>query len=80
MGKFLGSAGKEGMIIKILSILGASLVINLTGLKITLPLCLLLHYSWFLHKSMPCEHSNKLDAWAVDNLAPHDVPFLSIIA
>ena len=30
----------------------------------------------FLHNSIPCKHN----AWAADNLAPLDMPFLSILA
>ena len=52
-------------------------VMSLTGLKITLILCLLLSS---LHSRTPCEHSSKLNTWAVDNLAPLDMLFLSIIA
>ena len=33
-----------------------------------------------LHNRIPCEHNNKLNAWASDNLAPLDMPFLSTIA
>ena len=47
-------------------------VISLTGLKITQLLCLLLS---FLHNRIPCMHN----VWAADNLAPLDMPFLSII-
>ena len=32
-----------------------------------------------LHNRIPCEHNNKWTAWAADNLAPLDMPFLSII-
>ena len=48
-------------------------VIRLIGLKVTLPLCLLLS---FLHNRIPCKH----DVWAADNLASLDILFLSIIA
>ena len=29
---------------------------------------------------MPCEYNNERNAWAANNLAPFDMPFLSIIA
>ena len=48
-------------------------IISLTALTITLPWCLLLS---FLHNKIHC----KQNAWAVDNLAPLDMPFVSIIA
>ena len=48
-------------------------VMSLTGLKITVPLCLLL---CFMHNRIPCNHN----AWAADNLAPLDMLFLCIIA
>ena len=50
-------------------------VISLTGLKFTLPLCLLL-----VDNEIPNKHNNKLNAWEADNLAPLDMSFLSIIA
>ena len=33
-----------------------------------------------LHNRMPCKYNNERNAWAADNLAPFDMPFLSIIA
>ena len=33
-----------------------------------------------MHNRVPCEHNNEQNAWAGDNLAPLDMPFLSIIA
>ena len=48
-------------------------IISLTGLKITLPLFLLLS---FVHNRIPCKHN----AWAADNLAPLDILFICIIA
>ena len=47
-------------------------IISLTGLKVTLPLCLLLSY---LHNRIPCMHN----AWVTDNLTLLDMPFLFII-
>ena len=33
-----------------------------------------------MHNRAPCEHNNERNAWAVNNLAPLYMPFLSIIA
>ena len=33
-----------------------------------------------MHNRVPCEHNNERNAWVADNLAPLDMPFLSIIA
>ena len=49
------------------------IVIRLIGLKVTLPLCLLIS---FLHNRILHKH----DVWAANNLAPLDMLFLSIIA
>ena len=43
-------------------------------LKNHTPFCLL------LHNRVPCEHNNERNACVSDNLAPLDMPFLSIIA
>ena len=32
-----------------------------------------------LHNRLPCEHNNEWNPWAADDLAPLDMPFLSII-
>ena len=43
-------------------------VINLTDLKITPRLCLLLR---FLHNRIPCEYNSKLSMWVANNLIPY---------
>ena len=40
----------------------------------------ILFITQLLHNRIPCEHNNKWIAWAADNRAPLDMPFLSIIA
>ena len=43
----------------------------------------IMHHSVYyvaLHERIPREHNNECNAWAADNLAPLDMPFLSIIA
>ena len=44
-------------------------------LKDHIPLCLLLDFA----NNVPCEHNNKQNAFAPDNLATFNMPFLSII-
>ena len=55
------------------NILFLSVVLSLIGLKITMPLCLLLSS---LHNRIPCMHN----AWEADSFTPLDILFLSIIA
>ena len=45
-------------------------------LKNHTPFCLLRSFPI----QVPCKHNNKWNAWVSDNLAPPDMPFLSIIA
>ena len=39
-----------------------------------------LHSVYYLAFAQQCKHNNKRNAWAADNLAPLDMPFLSNIA
>ena len=39
----------------------------------------ILFITQLLHNRVPCGHNNERNAWAADNLAPLDMPFLSII-
>ena len=59
------------VIITVLSVIQCNVcVICLTGLRITLPLCLLLS---ILYNNIPCEHKYKLKVWVSNILASLDM-------
>ena len=62
--------------------LNAWVAVNFMNIEIVfLPLIkITLHSVYYLAFAQPCEHNNERNARAVDNLAPLDMPFLSIIA
>ena len=67
-----GQSITSSLLIFLLSVLYYNIT-SLTGLKISLLLCLLIS---ILHGRITCEHNNKLNMWVADNIAPLDILFI----